>query len=771
MNGTTHLAHSASRSGRHDSVQSHLSDVAERAAGYAAPFGAHEEARLAGLLHDLGKYGDLFQRRLKGQERGIDHWSAGAWRALDALRHEGIAAALAIQGHHLGLQQAQEDALRRLSKEALGRCPLSQGFRLSQADPHDLLHRFAQDGLELPGPPASSVYEGLCGPAAAAMLDVRMLFSALVDADYIETEAHFAARTDDAQWYRRSGPPLDADDAQRVLLEHVEQLAQASTAATEINGLRTDLLQSSLSSATQHPGLYTLTAPTGAGKTLSMLAFALRHALTHGMRRLVVVIPYLTIIEQTVAVYRKALRPLTQRHGSGEYVLENHSLAGVRDEGRLENDDRDPARLLAENWDAPIIVTTSVQFLQSLFANRPRPCRKLHRLANSVIMFDEVQTLPKKLAIPTLATLSRLVERYGATVVFSTATQPAFGHLGEPVKRLCAAGWRPREIVGSAPQLFQRARRTQVEWPSGHDERTSWADLAARLSDRDQALVIVNLKRHALALLEELKDRSVESLFHLSTSMCPVHRRDALAEVNERLRDAAECRLVATQCVEAGVDIDFPVVHRAWGPLDAIAQAAGRCNRNGRAETGTVVVFHPESDGRLYPDGAYSQAAEVTRSLFNRLGADAMDIHNPRLFEEYYRELYEIAGLDRSADDELTKAIETQDFAEVAALYRVIEQDAINVLVPYDHETFDTLAEEARERGLTRDWIAKARPHTVGLFRPRRSDPVNDCLESICVAGSKAREASGDWFIYTAQDHYDPNVGLRPPSAMDCLIG
>ncbi len=755
-NDRVFYAHSLSASGRIDTVTDHLIAVAKRAAELAVALGAVNEAYLAGLLHDFGKYGDLFQRRLRNEERGIDHWSAGAWQAL-SFQTKGIAASLAIQGHHIGLQRASGDALRGLNPDRLKQWhPLN--LRLSEPSP-------TVNELILPGVDdiPNSIYNHASPHQAAAMIDVRMLFSVLVDADFLETEAHFNSVGNEKS-YRKSGQALQPDRALNILLVHMEKLVRESEAASVINTLRADLLSACLEVAPKPQGLFTLTAPTGSGKTLAMLAFALKHAATHDLRRVVIVIPYLNIIDQTAKVYREILKPTFGE----KYVLEHHSLAGTRGEDGVEDVHENQQGELTENWDAPIVVTTSVQMLESLFANRPSACRKLHRLAQSVILFDEVQTLPTDLAIPTLATLSRLVERYQATVVFATATQPAFSHLDEHVREICACGWQPTEIVPAELRLFDRARRTKVEWPD-LDSHTSWDELAARLARREneQALSVVNLKRHALLLIQKLRELNVpdEELFHLSTSMCPAHRRAVLDEVRQRLDDGKPCRLISTQCVEAGVDVDFPVVYRAWGPLDSIAQVAGRCNRNGRLQQpGAVYIFIPEDDS--YPPKGYGQAASIARVLFKSKAVE-LDIDDPALFLEYYRQLYSIARPE-DRNEALREAIKRQDFAMVAELYRVIPDATINVLVPYDAEVYSVLVESVRHDGISRDWIRSARPHTISVYRPRLEAPIARWLEPLKVSAKRQTE---DWFVYLKLEHYDRKTGLVPPESMDCLIG
>jgi CRISPR-associated endonuclease Cas3-HD len=768
---STFLGHSQNGAGCVEHLRDHLESVAARAAEYAKAFGAHDEGNLTGLLHDVGKYGALFQRRLQGLEKGIDHWSAGAWTALMSYQRKGIAAALAIQGHHLGLQQASKDALRELDLRKLAeRHPFN--LKLSEPTQGILLERLRDDGLALPNPQdlPESVYGGLQTPSAAAMLDVRMLFSALVDADFIETEAHFHGLPDCSKCYRDPGMLLDAEHALSILLAHLEEIAHKSQASAHVNQLRADLLDACLEAADSPQGVFTLTAPTGTGKTLSSLAFAVKHARVHRLRRIVIVIPYLSIIEQTVLTYRRAFNALLPPADLDRFILEHHSLTGTRGrpEGNAgggydpENENLANSRLLAENWDAPIIVTTSVQFLESLFSNRPSTCRKLHRLAESVVLFDEVQTLPTRLAIPTLATLSRLAERYRATIVFGTATQPAFTHLSNSVHEFSGCHWHPREIVPAQLELFKRAKRTHVNWPK-MDCGTSWAELAEELSQHEQLLCIVNLKRHALMLYEELGKHVSEGLFHLSTNMCPSHRMTILDAVRSLLELGKACRLVSTQCVEAGVDVDFPLVCRAFGPLEAITQASGRCNRNGRASNGCVQVFLPEEES--YPDGSYRQAASVTRMLLKEHGD--LDIDQPETFTRYYALLYDLSKPENQGR-ELREAIKDQHFVRVAQEYRVIEKNAINVLVAYDHEVFRQLADEVRATGLSGSWIAKARPHAIGLFRPGPDDPIRRWLELVPLTKGAYSE---EWFIYLNETHYHADRGLIIPSSLDCLIG
>ncbi len=765
-----YYAHSAPDGGEPEPLGEHGSLVGRRTESSCAPFGVGAEGQAAGLLHDAGKATELFALRLRGKASGLDHWTPGAALALRRYKQHGIAAALAIQGHHLGLAQASVEALKSLynGESACGRTPTTD-------DPDILPARLIQEGIDLPELDGSLFDQGSLH--GSALLDIRMLFSALVDADFLETEAHFDRDEQGDRRYRPPAPELAPGKALALVEKEIERLAwtNRSRSSQAVQSLRSDLFGTCYAAAEREPGLFTLSAPTGAGKTLSMLAFALRHAHLHGLRRVVMAIPYLSILEQTAKVYRALLEP---DFGEG-YVLEHHSLAGLRD-GDPKDDEQGPSpaevlrRRQAENWDAPLVVTTSVQLLESLFANRPRPCRKLHRLAKSVVLFDEVQSLPRLLAVPTLATLSRLSERYGASVVFSTATQPAFESLDEPVRCWCAAGWQPTEIVDPKLKLFGRVRRINVEWRVGtwsSEDRLPWDALGDELAGHEQVLCIVNLKRHARDLAKQLKARGVEGLIHLSTSMCPTHRRAKLEEVARRLAAGEPCRLISTQCVEAGVDVDFPVVYRAFAPLDAIAQAAGRCNRNGRLPGGglLVVFLADEEEKSAYPGGDYRQAADVTREVLLAIPREQWNLESPELYDRWYRLLYDLSGLgkgERKRERELTQAMESRDFEEVARLYRLMPDDSVQVVVPWDGEAVERLRRSSEKTPwIKADWLREAQVHSVSLPR-RRLDDYLGVLLAAPLGAYRPEQRSEDWYFLQDGEIYDEDFGLGDPPAL-----
>ena len=760
----TAYAHSANACGKWHLLRDHLVAVGRLASGFAGNMPWAEEAMLAGQLHDLGKYGDRFQARLQGKDQGLDHWSQGAWVAL--AEHQAIAAALAIQGHHVGLQRANTDALRRMNLQGLTQNhPF--GLALSDADHARLKQRAEADGLLFHAPEQTALpLQNGMAQAVANMLDVRMLFSCLVDADFLDTEAHFEG---DAQGKRPrpEGSKLDASAALAALDAHMANLRSATGAQAEVRQAREDLWSAAERAGQMQLGLFTLTAPTGSGKTLAMLKFALEHAARHGLKRIVLAVPFLSVIEQTAREYRKVFKSFP-----GNFVLEHHSLAGLgveADRNDAEGASESQRRLLSENWDAPIVLTTNVQLLESLFSNRPSSCRKLHNLMESVILFDEAQSLPSGLAVPTLAALSHMSSAYHSSVVFATATQPAFDTLHTAVAKHATQGWQPEEAVPGHAEMFRVLERVKVSWPKNGEKR-SWAELAAdlRSDSAKQVLCVVNLKRHVLALLDELTE--TEGLFHLSTNMCAEHRRTVLNRVRKHLKYGKPCRLISTQCVEAGVDLDFPLVYRALAPLEAIAQAAGRCNREGKlneqGQLGKVVVFEPnveESLRRCYPTHAYYQAAEVTRTMLIQHGD--LNINDPALFRDYYRRLYDLnnpANLNQALND----AITALDFPEVAMHYRLIDQNTIQVLVPWSErrEEFDTLRNEAEREGISAKWMRRAQGLAVSIYQTKDRPPAWAIPVKFRRGGT-----SDEWFILEGE-YYDDTLGLNPPKGEQVFI-
>lgn len=679
------LAHSANSEGRPQPLVEHLRNVAELAAGFAAPLGARETARWAGLWHDLGKFHSDFQEYLSAPDgrRGPDHSSAGAllaWRFLQPL-------AFLIAGHHGGLPDRA--GLRTRLREKRSSAAIQEALAIARRE-------LAADW---PAGPLMDCWpewlrEPACGSTEgptrlATDLFLRLLFSALVDADFLDTEGHFRPERGAA---RGKAPGLE-ELWQRFRTYHRKLAAGARE--NRLNDLRSQIFDACVEAAELPPGLFRLTVPTGGGKTLSGMAFALRHALRHGLSRVVVAIPYTSIIEQTADTYREAF--------GGDGVLEHHSAVAPPEAESPVTPSQLWPRLASENWDAPVVVTTTVQLFESLFSNRPSACRKLHRLAGSVIVLDEVQTLPLRLFGPILSVLTGLEERYRVTVVFCTATQPALarGPYAEPLRTA-------REIVPEPGRFFAELRRVRYELPC-RDGRWSWERVASELRSSEQALAVVNTKRDALALLDAVGDSGT---LHLSTRLCGAHRREVLRRVRAALKTDAPCRLVSTQVIEAGVDVDFPLVLRAAGPLDRIVQAAGRCNREGGlgTEGGRVVVFEPEEGGM--PRGDYRTASQ-TAVLFLREHAD---LHAPETHRAYFEELTRITDVDRDDIDGKRSRLE---FRSVSEVFRLIDYNQTPVVVSYppDGDRVEKLLAAARKAAEgPRAVLRRLQPYMVNLF-------------------------------------------------------
>jgi len=668
-----------------EALTDHLRNVADRAEKFAEAFSAAEYGRAAGLLHDLGKTDDAFQTRIATNDTSDTnkkpHSHHGAARALNR-DHWPIA--FAINGHHAGLHDRHnlEDRARKMTAEAeisvkalLADTP---GFPVPDfgfGQLPDWLKRVA----------FSPAYrsEGWW----ATELFTRMLFSSLVDADRLVSEK--AERGEPAtiarQWPKFVHGDL-LDKLRRELDSRAADARKNRTASTDVIAVREQVRQRCEEMACETPGLFDLTVPTGGGKTLASMLFALAHAQTHGLCRIIYVIPYLSIIQQTAKELKKVF--------GEEMVLEHHSQMEDGDAKPKKGDDEAVdelsrrRRLAAENWDAPIIVTTSVQFFESLFSRRPASARKLHNICKSIVIFDEVQTLPPLMLQPILNVLSELANpsrRYGCSLVFCTATQPALRKSEDLPTGLSGV----REIVPVEMALahFAQLDRVEYDWALADKDKPAlnWDELAEKITREGtaprQVLAIVNTRKAARQLHAAIEKRlkSREGLFHLSTWMMPAHRLEVLDEVRYRLdpkSDATDrrCILVSTQCIEAGVDVDFPEVWREFGPYDGIVQAAGRCNRNGRLPgKGKVHIFR-SVDGHA-PKGLYATAISQTELLQKMNRAMPCD---PTSFGDYFRLLYQLSVPDECA---IQDARGHWRFEETDSLFRMIEDNTLPVLI------------------------------------------------------------------------------------------
>ena len=730
------FAHS-STVGEWQSLKDHLHNAAFLAGQYSKVFKAERLGYLCGLLHDLGKYTSSFQERLTGAAPPVDHSTAGALVVAERFSPP-VARALAfcIAGHHAGLANGRGTGTERSSLEQR----LSKGFGrdIPELDPA------WEAELDLPQDPGLSELMPRARERAGFQFAflTRMLYACLVDADFRDTEAYYAAA--EGRTVPRGGfPGLGA------LRERVEGFLAKLDAEGPVNERRREILHAVRGRAGEAPGNFSLTVPTGGGKTLTSLAFALDHAIQHGLERVIYVIPFTSIVEQNAAVFRDALGDL-----GPEAVLEHHSQYVDRPDAAPQA--RDKLHHAMENWDAPIVVTTAVQFFESLFADRPARCRKLHNIAGSVVILDEAQTLPLGLLRPCLAALDELSLNYRSSVVLCTATQPAVHEdADDPEAEHSLAGGLPqvRELAPEPRRLYEDFRRVRV--------RRAEADLdddavAEACLEQEQVLCIVNNRRHARALYELLADAG--DAFQLTTLMCATHRSRVLAEIRERLRAGAPCRLVATSLVEAGVDIDFPRVLRAEAGLDSVAQAAGRCNREGRrhSEDSEVLVF-ANPDWPAPPElEQFAQAGrEVIRHHDDPLSLEAIDAYFRQLY--WQRESADDQGLDKHALlERMHRARLDVPFEDIARDFRMIEDTQKPVIIPWDDEARDAARELEYAEGVGR-LARRLQPYTVNV-----PELIFQHLRDSGAVQPIAPERLGEQFpLLINESLYDEQVGLR----------
>jgi CRISPR-associated endonuclease/helicase Cas3 len=713
------------------SLDEHLRGVAKIATEFASDFDAADWAAVAGLWHDLGKYSSEFQQYIKkvsgydaeahleGAPGRVDHSTAGAIHAVRQFGAHGRILAYLIAGHHAGLPD--------WSTADTGGKALS--IRLSAEHDH-LFDRIPVQSMPqeilTQARPKTKPKGGVDG----LHLWLRMLFSCLVDADFLDTEEFMDSD--------KAATRIGYRDLSGLLDDFNQFMANksASAEATSVNIIRADILRQCYEKAGFAPGLFSLTVPTGGGKTLSGMAFALSHAVKHEKKRIIYVIPYTSIIEQTANIFREIF---------GDNVVEHHA--------NLDPDKEDArSRLATENWDAPIIVTTNVQFFESLFASRTSRCRKLHNIVNSVVVLDEAQLLPPEFLQPIADVMNQLASCYGVTFVLSTATQPALGSFqsfgGKPFRGLD----NMREIMDAPDALYQQLKRVEVSLPSNLQTPRDWESVAAELLQYPSVLCIVSRRDDARELhrLMTTNDEGKATL-HLSALMCGEHRTRVIADIKARLQRNEPVRVISTQLVEAGVDLDFPVVYRALAGLDSIAQAAGRCNREGKQDgLGRVVVFVPPKPA---PPGLLRQAAQISVSL---LSDGQGDVLARSLAKQFFEHLYVRApSLDKFGIHELL----TQDARDVqiqlrtvAEKFRLIDDSAYQtILVRYGDSAkwLDMLEKEGPQRWLMR----KLQRYSVNI--PKRLflqlEQRGDVQESKKLQG---------FFVQIGDTLYDKTLGV-----------
>jgi CRISPR-associated endonuclease/helicase Cas3 len=675
-------------------LSKHLDDTARLAETFAAKFHSGQWGKAAGLAHDAGKgrlvwqkyiqhksgYGYDEEAHLEGKSGKMPHAIHGA-KLAEELFGKGLGRVLAycIAGHHAGLPDWS-------SAEGAGQSSLQ--FQESQVKDINNVAAWIVDKIQLSKPvlPPWKFAKGL-----DLSLWIRMLYSSLVDADFLDTESYM----DNAQANTRGGYCSMPELLERFN-QSIKRLDETSE-NTRVNEIRRDIRTKCVQMAREPQGMFSLSVPTGGGKTLSSLSFGLEHAVKHSMDRIIYVIPYTSIIEQNADVFRSAV--------GADQVVEHHSS--------LDEEDSTPkARLASENWDAPVIVTTSVQFFESLFAAKSSRCRKLHNIVNSVVVLDEAQLVPVEYLIPILETMQLLVEHYRVSFVISTATQPAFGERtidGKPFKGLKNI----QEIIGDADNvktLYDSLKRVHVQLPKDFHVPSSWEEIAEELKQHEQVLCIVSDRKSC----RELHSLMPEGTFHLSALMCGQHRSEIIESIKQKLKNKKPVRVISTQLVEAGVDLDFPVVYRSLAGLDSIAQAAGRCNREGKlSELGKVIVFIAPKKA---PMGILRKAADTTCNIFS---TDLQDPLEYSLFEKYFSELYWKANsLDKKEIIPLLSREQEECsfyFRTAAEKFRIIDDSKQKtILVRYGEG--EDLIEVLKSTGPERWLMRKLQRYTVNIY-------------------------------------------------------
>lgn len=706
----------------YQTVAEHLTGTAALCREFAADFGAEADGDLMGLAHDLGKCTDVFQKRLLEGGPVVDHTTAGM---LTCIRMKRPSAAACVAGHHGGLLD-----VGNLRTDRAGKATLSGRFKKGVEGHY--LERCGESGVTLPTlPPETPERDPL-----KASFRTRMLYSCLVDADFLDTERFMDGERG------RGG----YDDLPTLLRRLKEYIAPWQNPKTALNKLRCKILNSCLDIGSKPKGIYTLTVPTGGGKTVASLAFALRHAVAHGMKRVIYVVPYTSIIEQNAEVFREIL-------GDGN-VLEHHS--GVQFELSDGASPEEVRRALAaENWDMPVIVTTAVQFFESIYANRSSKCRKLHNLADSVIIFDEAQMLPLCHLRPCVAAMASLAEHVGSTLVLCTATQPSLGDL----LRTYAPEHTVTELCPQTEEVYDRFRRVTFRQAGILEDEA----LAERLGEYKQVLCVVNSRKAAQQIFDRLPQ---EGSFHLSTLMIPAQRQTILEEIRRRLKDGEPCRVVSTSLIEAGVDVDFPTVYRELAGLDSILQAAGRCNREGKrpAEESIVTIFERTE----LPPLLFRTAVGATRYALE----DGRDPAAQETMQRYFCELRALSGetLDKYG---IVKAFEdgisgcALPFRTVAEKFHFIDENTRTVYVPIGDGA--ALVEQLKEGECSKGLYRKLGRYAVSVYDRH--------FEALYAAGAllTAQDVpalDGNSAILTDLTLYDERTGLtlEPETGKALLI-
>ncbi len=712
---------------REQSIMEHLYQTAQKSSEFAKSFGFSETAHLVGLLHDIGKYSDAFQRRILGCNERVDHSSAGAKELIEMDKNFGLLYAYCIAGHHTGLPNGGSSA--DIGNEGTLWARKIKRVEKYEAFKNDIDINSFGDINEIK---KMKFDENRKNIGFQLFLLIKMLYSCLVDADFLDTQEFMTDNAVD----RSVEFKID-----KLNLKLQEKIKTFENADNKINIKRNEILSECLEKSSCGKGMFSLTVPTGGGKTISSLAFALNHATKNNMDRVIYVIPYTSIIEQNASVFKNIL--------GDDVVLEHHSNFDYKDE-EIDVELASKLQLASENWDIPVIVTTNVQFFESVFSNKSSKCRKLHNITNSVIIFDEVQMLPSDYLLPCVLSMTELVKNYNSTVVMCSATQPDIQNF---IKKYSGSSEiEITEIASNIEGLFEFFKRTQIT-DIGHKDNLELAEL---INKNNQALCIVNTKKHALELFELV---SGDNVYHLSTLMAPVHRRKVIEDIKNKLKNKEKCVVISTQLIEAGVDIDFPVVYRSMAGLDSIIQSAGRCNREGKLDVGRVYVFEPEDNYKKHQPSDIKNKAKITQGVIRR----HENISMPNAIKEYFNEIYYTQGKSGLDVKDIVSRINkgstdfSFNFKDISDDFKLIDNNMHPVVVRYcrneDDERIEQLLNKLQTGESYRNTLRSLQQYTVNLYE-------NDYKK---LVGAGGVEYINEIAVLRDSSLYNEETGLKIP--------
>lgn len=696
-------------SGQEESITEHLTKTAILSKGFGEKFGFGDLTEICGIYHDIGKYSEKFQKRIRYGGNSVDHSTAGA-QEVDKNYKNGKLLAYCIAGHHSGLPDGGSivDSYEE---------PTLEGRLKKKIEPYENYkeNKFYLDNKQvfLPINPQDNFMFSIS-------FAVRMLYSCLVDGDFLATEDFMQSGNIDR------GINVSFKELLKFLNKKIESFPEP---IKELNKKRTNILEQCIKKSELPKGIYTLTVPTGGGKTISSLAFAINHALKYKMDRIIYVIPYTSIIEQNAKVFKEILgeKYVLEHHSNFDFNQLNDDIIGIKQ------------KLACENWDIPIIVTTNVQFFESFFSNKPSRCRKLHNVANSVIIFDEAQMIPLNYLKPCIYAIKELVQNYKSTALLCTATQPAFENIFPKATLIT-------EIIDGKNEMYEAFKKVKI---INRGELSNEA-LADEINSSHSVLCIVNTKKHAKDLFEQIKG---DGVYHLSTLMCSKHRSEILENIKEKLKSKSRCKVISTQLIEAGVDVDFPEVYRSMAGLDSIIQSAGRCNREGEmTDFGKVNVFTPE---KKYSSKMFNTEISITQEIIRK----HKDILSPQAIEDYFKALYfysDNCKLDKkNIMQELDYAGKDGKmnipFKKIATDFTMIENNTKTIVIPYDDEAMNHI-NKIKHSEYYKTTIRALQKYTVSLYDFQFRQLLNNGIIEPLI---------GDTYLLKSKVDYSEDTGLK----------